>query len=64
MSFKLGYDKDRAMTDNHDNVIRFPHCARRVDDLDAELAKLGGLLGTTRMRYYKLDGHTQSGSRR
>jgi hypothetical protein len=25
------------MTDDHDNVIRFPHCARRVDDLDAEL---------------------------
>jgi hypothetical protein len=46
------------MTDDHDNVIRFPHCARRVDDLDAELAKLEGLLGTTRMRYYKLDGHT------
>ena len=43
------------MTDDHDNVIRFPHCARRVDDLDA---KLEGLLGTTRMRYYKLDGHT------
>ena len=46
------------MTDNHDNVIRFPYCARRLDDLDAELAKLEGLLGTTRMRYYKLDGHT------
>jgi hypothetical protein len=46
------------MTDDHDNVIRFPHCARRVDDLDAQLAKLEGLLGTTRMRYYKLDGHT------
>ena len=46
------------MTDDRDNVIRFPHCARRVDDLDAELAKLEGLLGTTRMRYYKLDGHT------
>ena len=46
------------MTDDYDNVIRFPHCARRVDDLDAELAKLEGLLGTTRMRYYKLDGHT------
>ena len=45
------------MTDDHDNVIRFPHCARRVDDLDAELAKLEGLLGITRMRYYKLDGH-------
>ena len=45
------------MTDDHDNVIRFPHCARRVDDLDTELAKLEGLLGTTRMRYYKLDGH-------
>ena len=60
---KLGY-KDRAMTDDHDNVIRFPHCARRVDDLDAELAKLEGLLGTTRMRYYKLDGHTPIRSRR
>jgi hypothetical protein len=36
------------MTDDHDNVIRFPHCARRVDDLDAQLAKLEGLLGTTR----------------
>ena len=46
------------MTDDHDNVIRFPHCARRVDDLDAELAKLEGLLGITRMRYYRLDGHT------
>jgi hypothetical protein len=46
------------MTDDHGNVIRFPHCARRVDDLDAELARLEGLLGTTRMRYYKLDGHT------
>ena len=46
------------MTDDHDNVIHFPHCARPVDDLDAELAKLEGLLGTTRMRYYKLDGHT------
>ena len=47
---RLGYDKDRAVTDDHDNVIRFPHCARRVDDLDAELAKLEGLLGITRMR--------------
>ena len=47
---KLGYDKDQAMTDDHDNVIRFPHCARRLDDLDAELAKLEGLLGITRMR--------------
>ena len=55
---KLGHDKNQAMTDDHGNVIRFPHCARRVDDLDAELAKLEGLLGTTRMRYYKLDGHT------
>ena len=38
------------MTDDHDNVIRFPHYARRVDDLDAELAKLEALLGTTRTR--------------
>jgi hypothetical protein len=44
------------MTDDHDNVIRFPHCARRVDDLDAELAKLEALLGASG-RYYKLDGH-------
>jgi hypothetical protein len=56
MSFKLGYDKDRAMTDDHD-VIRFPHCARRVDDLDAQLAKLEAQLGASRMRFYKLDGH-------
>ena len=45
------------MTDDHDNVIRFPHCARRVDDLDAELAKLEVQLGTSRMRFYKLDGN-------
>jgi hypothetical protein len=50
--------KDRAMTDDHDNVIRFPHCARRGDDLDAELAKLEAQLGTSRMRYYKLNGYT------
>jgi len=56
MSFKLGYDKDRAMTDDHD-VIRFPHCAQRVDDLDAELAKLEAQLGASRMRFSKLDGH-------
>jgi hypothetical protein len=47
---------DRAMTDDHDNVIRFPHCARRVDDLDAKLAKFEVQLGTNRMRLYKLDG--------
>ena len=35
---KLEYNKDQAMTDDHDNVIHFPHCARPVDDLDAELA--------------------------
>ena len=46
------------MTNDHDNVIRFPHCARRVDDIDGQLAKLEALIGTTRMRYYKLDGHT------
>jgi hypothetical protein len=44
------------MTDDHNNVIRFPHCARRADDLDAELAKLEALLGTSRMRFHKLDG--------
>jgi hypothetical protein len=53
----FGYDKDLAMTDDHDNVIRFPHCAWRVDDIDGQLAKLEALIGTTRMRYYKLDGH-------
>ena len=53
---KLGYDKDQAMTDDHD-VIRFPHCARRVDDLDAELAKLEAQLGASHMCFYKLDGH-------
>jgi hypothetical protein len=51
------------VTDDHGNVIRFPHCARRVDDLDAELAKLEGLLGTTRMRYY-LMAISRSGLRR
>jgi hypothetical protein len=45
------------MRDNHDNLIRVPHCARRVDDLDAELAKLEEQLGTSRMRFYKFDGH-------
>jgi hypothetical protein len=38
-------------------VIRFPHCARRVDDLDAELSKLEAQPGTSRMRFYKLDGN-------
>ena len=44
------------MTDDHDNVIRST-LRRESDDLDAELAKLEGLLGITRMRYYMLDGH-------
>jgi hypothetical protein len=51
------------MTDDHDNVIRFPHYARRVDDLDAELAKLEALLGTSRAST-SLMAISQSGSRR
>ena len=46
------------MTDDYDNVIRFPHCARRVDGLDTKLAQFEVQLGTNRMRLYKLDGHT------